>query len=109
MQDFCTHSNLVELPRKTQELIEESFFASSPLAHKLFFQELILTGYDPETDSEFPAGDRYPHLRHSKDTLESPLYIRARRAATSFCSRELSLIRIEVRDRDWLLLRHYQG
>lgn len=103
LQDFCAHSNLVELSEKSRKLIEDSFFTSS-----LAFRELILTGYDPETQSELPPGDAYPHLLQSKDTRQSPWYAKARTAGLRLCTRELRVMRAETSYVDWALLKNYQ-
>jgi hypothetical protein len=105
VQDFCSHSNFVELPDAIQQEIRLSFPNSSSLRSA----GLKLTGYDPATLSMSPKGDSYPHSLHSKDGPDSRLHKEAKQAAAYLCRDLLTMIETKVADNQWRALKTCGG
>lgn len=105
IQDFCSHSNFIELPEALQQQIRLSFLNSDQIASS----ELRLTGFDPRRWSESPVGDPYPHSLNSKDTPNSPLHNQAKLAAASLCRDVLTMIRGKISANQWNALKTCSG
>lgn len=73
LQDFCSHSNLVDLGEDERQAVAAILAgASRPVP-----EALRLTGYDPETGRD-PHGDAYGHDAFSKDGPDRTPEARAR-------------------------------
>lgn len=105
IQDFCSHSNFVELPDVSQQEIRSCLLNLSHAA----VTRLKLTGYDPRTPSESPPRDSYPHSLCNKDGPNSRLHEQAKLAAVSICSDVIAMIRGKVSADEWGALKTYSG
>lgn len=101
LQDFCSHSNVVELSVGEQEAVA-TILAGLPGEAP---EALRITGYDPETGHD-PPGDPYGHGAFNKDAPARAQHEPAFRMAVALSRAFVGQVREDVGAPIWRELAH---